>query len=368
MQAIRRLLPIAHIVLLLLLMLSIVNAAMHMVARRYPNWLPYHMEGTGFSDDIAQRVAAAEERYPRDAARGRYLCAMLGLSSFREASDLQLMTRLTDDKCRLLGLCGAGPSLEDIANQSAPLRDSTLRPDLVLIGINEFHQAKPTVEMAVAYVRSRLTFGQALMRGDVRIAFKILRDDSWFYQRRQDVSLDSEAVLLSAKVKIVHAMGARMVNPTTDPWREMVHLEAPERASAATFREQLASYQNRQLFDLATYDSPVAHQQLDILTQLIVQLQARGAKVVIVLMPEYSELRGRVPPIALERLLSSLQEKLGTNAPLVVNFRDALSDDDFADISHVNASGREDFSRLLAARIVGFLPDHPPLMAASTHR
>jgi hypothetical protein len=367
MQAIRRLLPVAHIVLLLLLMLIALNEAMRLVARRYPDWLPYHMEGTGFSDDIAQRVAAAEERYPADAAQGRYLCAMLGLSSFREASDLQLMTRLTDDKFRLLGLCGAGPSFEDIANQSAPLRDSTLRPDLVLIGINEFHQAKPTVQMAVAFVRSRLTLQGALLRGDVRTAFKILRDGSWFYQRRQDISLDSETVLLSAKVKIVHAMGARMVNPTTDPWREMVHLEAPDRASAATFREQLASYQNRQLFDPATYQSPVARQQLEILTQLIGELQARGAKVIVVLMPEYSELRGRVPSIALERLLASLLEKFGASAPPVLNFRDALSDDDFADISHVNAAGREDFSRLLAAKLVGFLPDHPPLMAASIH-
>ncbi len=186
MQAIRRLLPVAHIVLLLLIVMIAINQAMLAVARAYPDWLPYHMEGTGFTEDIAQRVAAAEDQYPRDAARGQYLCALLGLSSFREASDLQLMTRLTDDKCRLLGLCGAGPSLEDIADQSASLRDSTLRPDLVLIGINEYHQAKPTAEAAAANARQRLTFREALMRGDVRNILKPLRDEVWFYQRRQE--------------------------------------------------------------------------------------------------------------------------------------------------------------------------------------
>jgi hypothetical protein len=366
MQAIRRLLPVAHIVLLLLIAMIAINQVMLTVAHAYPDWLPYHMEGAGFTEDIAQRVAAAEYRYPSDAAHGQYLCALLGLSSFREASDLQLMTRLTDDKCRLLGLCGAGPSLEDIADQSASLRDSTLRPDLVFIGINEFHQAKPTAEVAAANARERVTFGHALIHGDVRGIFKPLRDNIWFYQRRQDVSLESESVLLNAKVKIVHAMGARMENPTTDPWREMIHLEAPERATAATFHDQLVSYGNRKLFDPATYDLPIARQQLGTLTQLIGELQARGATVVVMLMPEYSELRQRVPPIALERLRASLRQ-LGNNTPAVVNFRDALSDDDFSDISHVNVSGRADFSRLMAAKIVGFLPHHPPLMATSSH-
>jgi hypothetical protein len=362
MQAIRRLLPVAHIVLLILVAMIAINQVMLAVAHAYPDWLPYHMEGTGFTEDIAQRVAAAEDRYPNDAAHGQYLCALLGLSSFREASDLQLITRLTNDKCRLLGLCGAGPSLEDIADQSASLRESTLRPDLVLIGINEFHQAKPTAEVAAANYRERVTFKEALMHGDMRDILKPIREKIWFYQRRQDVSLESESVLLNAKVKIVHAMGTRMENPTTDPWREMIHLEAPERATAATFHEQMVSYGNRKLFDAATYDLPVARQQLDSLIQLIVELQARGATVVVVLMPEYSELRLRVPPIALERLLASLQQ-LGNNAPAVVNFRDALSDDDFSDISHVNVNGRADFSRLMAARIVGLLPHRPPLMA-----
>ncbi|HEY1922412.1 MAG TPA: hypothetical protein VGG44_06575 [Tepidisphaeraceae bacterium] len=366
MQAIRRLLPVAHIVVLLLVAMIAINQVMLSIAHAYPDWLPYHMEGTGFTEDIAQRVAAAEDRYPSDAAHGQYLCALLGLSSLREASDLQLMTRLTDDKVRLLGLCGAGPSLEDIADQSASLRDSTLHPDLVIIGINEFHQAKPTAEVAAANARERVTFTQALMHGDMRDILKPLRDKIWFYQRRQDVSLESESVLLSAKVKIVRAMGARMENPTTDPWREMIHLEAPERATAATFHDQMVSYGNRKLFDSSTYDLPVAAEQLHTLTQLISELESRGATVVIVIMPEYSELRDRVPPIAMQRLLASLQ-KLGGSAPAVVNFRNALGDDDFSDISHVNVNGRADFSRLLAAKIVEFLPHHPPLMASSSH-
>jgi hypothetical protein len=366
MQAIRRLIPVAHIVLLILIAMIAINQVMLTVAHAYPDWLPYHMEGTGFTEDIAQRVTAAEYRYPSDAAQGQYLCALLGLSSFREASDRQLMTQLTDDKCRLLGLCGAGPSLEDIADQSASLRESTLRPDLVFIGINEFHQAKPTAEVAAANARDQVTFGRALMHGDVRNILKPLRDRIWFYQRRQDVSLESESALLNAKVKIVHAMGARMENPTTDPWREMIHLEAPEHATPGTLHDQLVSYGNRKLFDPATYDLPVARQQLDSLIQLIGELQSRGATVVVVIMPEYSELRERMPPIAMERLLASLHQ-LSNNAPAVVNFRDALGDEDFSDISHVNTAGRTDFSRLLAAKIVGFFPHHPPLMDTPSH-
>lgn len=73
----------------------------------------------------------------------------------------------------------------------------------------------------------------------------------------------------------------------------MIHLEAPEHTTEATFREQLASYENRKLFDPVTYDSPVARQQLDSLIRLIGQLQARGARVVVVVMPEHSDSAAR---------------------------------------------------------------------------
>jgi hypothetical protein len=257
--------------------------------------------------------------------------------------------------------------LEDIADQSASLRQSTLRPDLVLIGVSEFLQAKPTADVAAANAREHVTFAEALKRGDVRNILKPLRDNFWFYTRRQDVSLESESLLLGAKVKIVRAMGGRIENPTTDPWREMIHLEAPAHASAATFREQLESYRNRKLFDPATYESPMAREQLDSLIQLVRELQSAGARVVIVLMPEYSELREKIPADALQRMLGGLHDQLGSAAPDVLNFRAALGDDDFSDISHANVEGQADFSRLLAAQIVKFLPNHPPLMSPSAH-
>ena len=203
MQAIQRLVPVARIVVCLLIVLTVVNRVMLAVAAAFPDLLPYHMEGAGFTQDISQRVAAAEQQYPPDAARGRYLCALLGLSTFREACDLGLLTQLTGQKCRFLGLCGAGPSLEDIPDQSASLRAGTLRPDLVVIGINEVHEAKPTAAEAAANARQHVSLEQALLHGDVRNVLKHFRDQLWFFVRRQDVSLETESILLDAKVKIV---------------------------------------------------------------------------------------------------------------------------------------------------------------------
>jgi hypothetical protein len=364
MQAIRRLLPIFHVAVCLVIALVVINEAMVKVADAYPNWLPYHMEGTGFTEDISQRVAAAERRYPADAARGQYLCAMLGLSSFREGLDLHEMTEATGGRCRFLGLCGAGPSLEDIPDQSEALRAGSLRPDLVVIGINEFHQAKPTAAVAAANSRRRVTLREAFLHGDVRNVMKYYRDRFWFYDRRQDVSLESESILLAGKVKILRAMGAHIDNPTTDPWREMIHLDAPDKASAATFREQLASYKVRGLFEPGTYTSATAAQQRGRLVELIRDSQARGAKVVVVLMPEYSELRRRVPAIARRMLRTGLRLGLGENAPPILDLRSALDDGSFSDISHMNSEGRTAFSRLLAPKIVAYLPtNRPPLMA-----
>ncbi len=109
----------------------------------------------------------------------------------------------------------------------------------------------------------------------------------------------------------------------------------------------------------------MATQQINALVKLISDLQARGTKVVLVMMPEHSYLRGRLPAIAMEHLQESLASDLGANDPPLVDCRDALPDDDFADISHVNTDGRSDFSKLLAGKILQYLPaDHPPLMAA----
>ena len=358
----RRMIPLAKVLAGLFVIALLLNCAFLAVDHYRPDWLPRQMEGTGFSDDIAQRIAAAQNAYPADAARGKYLCVLLGLSSIREASDLKLMTELTHGDCRILGLGGAGPSMEDINLQSASLRHSTLRADLVVIGINEFNQAKPTSAERAVLSSQQVTLKGAILHHNLRDIAKQLLTYVWFYQHRQDISLNLESMLLRDKTKILNALGAH-AQATGDPWREMIHLETPQKASQASLDEQLKAYDERDLFKPATYASVLADQQRADLADLIAAMQARGSKVVLVLMPEYSELRRRLPDNAVTELLNNLQTTLGANMPPVVNLRDAIGDEGFTDISHTNTEGRDAFTRLLADQINRFLPrNRPPLM------
>ena len=375
MQAIKRLIPVAQIACWGVIALLVVNAVLWGVDAVTPNWLPYRMAGEGFRDDITQRVQAAQVRYAADVGHDEYFCVLLGLSSLREGTDLKLLGQLGSAKCRYLGLCGAGPALDAIPEEAHELEDSKLRPDLVIIGVNEFLQAKPVAPPteaggasggggAATPVHSK--FIGDLLHHDLRNMVKDVLSWVWFYERRRDVSGEIESLLLSGKEKILHALGAHMNNPLNDPWREMIRLGGPDHASAAALREQLAAYAKRNLFAANTYDTTQARAQIESLSDLIRLMKSRGATVVVVLMPEYSQLRSQIPAIAVTQLETQLKAGLSASAPPILNLRDALPDDDFTDIAHVNPEGREAFTKLLAAKVAEYLPrSRPPLMSAT---
>ncbi|HTW94895.1 MAG TPA: hypothetical protein VMD30_08895 [Tepidisphaeraceae bacterium] len=359
----RRLIPLLCLLFFLAVLIALLSGIMWRIDHKFPNWLPARMQGTGFDTDISQRVAAAETKFPADAKTGKYLCAFLGLSSIREASDLAGITEASGGRCRILGLCAAGPTLQDIDHYGTYLLDSNLRPDLVIIGVNEFNEAKPTAEQINAMARQRVTLMSAIRRHDVRNAAKLVLNDIWFYYRRQDVSLEFESLLENANAHIVNALGGHQANGATNPWREMIRLETPTKASLATFMEQINDYAARDLFKPQTYTSDMAAQQRGYLVDLIKSLQARGARVVVVLMPEDSLLRDRLPPDSVSELVSSLKS-IRPNPPPVVNLRTAIGDPDFTDISHVNNDGRAAVSGMLAKIINQYLPQkQPPLMS-----
>ena len=71
----------------------------------------------------------------------------------------------------------------------------------------------------------------------------------------------------------------------------------------------------------------------------------------VVLMPEHSSLRERMPPEAMDALLGPLDRAFGDGSPSIVDLRDSVPDSGFTDISHLNDEGRATFSPLLAEAI-----------------
>ncbi len=66
------------------------------------------------------------------------------------------------------------------------------------------------------------------------------------------------------------------------------------------------------------------------------------------LMPEHSSLYRKIPEQALQTLIGELTQHLQNDEiPLILNYRQSIPDEGFADISHLNKNGREAFTILL---------------------
>ena len=239
-----------------------------------------------------------------------------------------------------------------------------MRPDVAVIGITDFLLVKPLPPKPGANQIS--PWAEAARRGDIRQLAKMARDWLWFIDRRRDVNGAVESALKDGQQSMLRLLGgnaASQFNSLTDPWREMIRLEVPEHASDAALRRGIAAYEVRALYEPASYERGRIQPQTDALNELISKLRARGADVIVALMPEHSLLRARLPAEAMRALHAGLDDAFGANSPPLLDLRNAVPDSGFSDISHVNAEGRMMVSRMLAERINQSLPRGlPPLM------
>jgi hypothetical protein len=82
---------------------------------------------------------------------------------------------------------------------------------------------------------------------------------------------------------------------------------------------------------------------------------------VILLLPERSDLRSRVPAEAMNCLNATLARGFGDDGPPPsIDLRDAITDDQFHDTLHLNQRGRMETSRRLAEQLRrrAVKPDH----------
>lgn len=320
-------------------------------------WVPKVVTGTGFFEDNRQRIEGAL----CECAEGRvgsdeYLCAIMGLSNVREAISLKVVSEEAGLPCRYLGLGAAGLGMPDVAAQARLLLDSELRPDLVLLGIGP-HQMVDNRPKPSAL---KVNFLDLLRHGDFRNAAIEIRNGIWAFARRQDVSITVERSLLDARAAMFRWFDVHLQEPASDhrsPWREMIRAIFAEHFSEATLREEEQFFQGLGVFERETYaNSPKASATL---VRLIQDFRARGAVVVVVLMPENSRLRKRMPPNINTVVTTPLQEAFGANGPPVLDLRDAVEDAGFVDLCHLNPKGNARCGRLIGAKIRDYVPSRP---------
>ncbi|HZE91597.1 MAG TPA: hypothetical protein VE029_07820 [Rhizobacter sp.] len=372
--SVNRLSEVVGVILGLMLTVLALNLLLHLSDKVMPDWLPYRLAGNGFEKDIEQRIEAAQADYHDGVVQAdRPLCALLGLSGLREASDLKTMSSTGPVRCRYLGLSGAGGAINTIADQSRELLTGSLRPDVAVIGLSPFLLVKPLASQAppadTATAQDARQSTPHISIAGLRQTLKAARDWLWFVERRQDVNGEAESALQSGKqtlLKLFKAGKTAVRNPLTDPWREMIRLDLPEHPSAAALREGMAAYEARQLFEADSYAPDRIAEQRQALNQFVRELRARGARVVIALMPEYSLFRDRLPKQGADALRAGLQEAFGAEAPLIIDLRDAVPDSGFTNLAHVNQEGRAIVSQRLGGNIAKILqPKQVPLMRSA---
>lgn len=339
----------------LLALLVVVNGSLHLLdATPVLDWLPKATAGTGFLEDNRQRVEGAQREYEEGRVKpGEQLCAIVGLSNVREAVPLKVVSEEAGLACRYLGLGAAGGGMPDVVPQARLLLESELRPDLVLLGIGP-HQLLDTRPKPNAL---QMSFLESLRKGDFRNAAIAIRNDSWFFARRNDISITLENHLLDARAALFRAFGVHLQEAAADrrsPWREMIRTIFAEHFSEATLREEEQFFQGLGAFDRETYTN--ATKAPTILIQLVRDFRAHGAVVVVVLMPENSRLRQRMPPNVLEVVSMPLHRAFGEDMPPILDLRDAVEDSGFVDLAHLNPAGSALCGHLIGAKIRNYLP------------
>jgi hypothetical protein len=134
--------------------------------------------------------------------------------------------------------------------------------------------------------------------------------------------------------------------PNPDPWQPPPRLGYPQHSDAEFLRGQIKGFEELGWLDPKSYDR-IGREPAEALASLVDELSARAGAVVIVLMPEHTAFRRRVPDLAVEMLVSAL-ERQGGGSHSVADFRAAIPDAEFTDYCHLNDTGRAHFTAQLA--------------------
>jgi hypothetical protein len=162
--------------------------------------------------------------------------------------------------------------------------------------------------------------------------------------------------LFAAKVRMLESLGMdleALYSPDPNPWSENRPIGYPPTTTEEAQRVFLKGDENNGWFDPGRYhfDGP----NFSLLVSLLRLAHAHGTKSFVVLVPESKLLRDALPPDAGDRLTDAIRETLGSDVPVVLDFRDIAPDDEFHDPAHLNTVGVTRFTRTLAEALKPYL-------------
>ncbi len=328
--------------------------------RRWPGWLPHARVGAGFHGAIESKVAAAEYRLARlPPGDDQPLVVLAGQSTLRSGISASVLQAEDDMECRYLIAGGAGGGLLHFLKTLEPLRRTSLKPDLVVLGLHYFYllpdtsgvffpgvQGPPAEQQSANSPLGRLTRGIS----------NLIRSHSWLAERRGDFTTEFNWRFVDTRFQLAQFLGMPLPGEpieNIDPWADYFYdttREVPDRkakmeegAVQLTGKPEIYG-RNEEL--------------MGSLIESIGRLRARGSLVALLIEPENSILRAATPPEAHEALVAPIEKAFPDSGVEIIDLIDLLPDTAFHDANHYNAVGREMLSRELARRIKGLLTEH----------
>lgn len=307
-------------------------------------WLPDRQTGAGFVLDNQQRVASAIADYRAGrVARGDHLVAVTGISNVREGVNVDILRQRLGPSVRVLGIAGAGAGAKAIVENANTLLHSSLRPDMVILGIAPLQMLDTLMTPGVIPAGMPQPTVRERLREWVRQGF-------WIFARRNDISISVDNALLGLRGAMFTALGLRLPAPAVDSaWRPMMRVMGAEHFPEATLVAGVDWARSIGTFDRTAYAQ--ARVAPLMIAQLVRQFHDRGAKVIVVVTPEHTLLRRREPAGIVASITDRLKHDSGIPNLQVLDMRAYISNAGFVDLSHLNSIGSRRFSYALAEQI-----------------
>lgn len=299
---------------------------------------------------VGEQLATVErERDTIPPDRRSPLAVVIGLSTAREDIDALALGSALCGGMQVLNLGGSGGSFRELAFYLRTLRRSRLRSSLTILAIHPVWLAgrvlgalPPDTGVPIATIA-----GYSVPQVVTRFVYRW----GWLYANRRGM----HALLLNSLGDFRDALGERLdlslgdLFPDVDPapWAARVSYQG-QRGDPRFLRQQLDAWERYGWFDPSVFSS--RGEEGDALRMLLREASAIGGKVVVVMLPEHSLARRRIPGIAAYTFREILA---GESASQPIDLRDSLSDRLFYDYAHVNAAGRTVVSREIARALGG---------------
>jgi hypothetical protein len=328
----------------------------------FPRWLvTEHIPmGWEFMEQNDARVAGLlVETRSVQSESDRVFNVYIGKSSARRDIDPEILAANDGSNGRYLCLWGQGEGMHDLDLLARPILATSLKPHVTLLCIHPAFLAGRASEKLENPLDPFPPPGAGRWQ---RLSGLICRYNA-IHGKTVKIYMNHaiRTALYGARISLFAHLRLNedaFCEPDRDPWRPRYPDEDQLKCPEDQLRMRVQICTRLGWFGGDQY-AKYRRSLSATLVGVIKRFQNRETEVIVVLMPETTEIREHVPPEARRYLVEVLNKGFAGTPPALLDFRDAMPDSMFVDHIHLNSSGRGEFSRLLGRAISDHMAKRP---------